>query len=104
MAVEAVMRGGRPTVMRGSRTATCGCRSKLTNAIFTSRSVSLMTAAPVTSDPVPAVVGSAGGQHDRRALGGVEHGAAAHGDDPVAPPLLEQPRDVVRDFDRRVHG
>ena len=59
MPLSAVTFGGQPTVSSGSTTANAGRRNGLRHDTFMCRSVSVKTAAADTSDPVPAVVGTA---------------------------------------------
>ncbi|OPY92390.1 MAG: hypothetical protein A4E73_01187 [Syntrophaceae bacterium PtaU1.Bin231] len=67
MPVAAVTAGGSESVIRESRTARSGRRWGLTKAIFRWRRWSLTTATSVTSEPVPAVVGTAtSGRSGRR--------------------------------------
>lgn len=51
--------GGQVRVRSGSHIATCGMRCGLEMPTFMTRSVSDRTATGVTSEPVPAVVGTA---------------------------------------------
>src|SRR5690606_21780583 len=55
----AVSAGGQPSVSSGSHTAVCGTRCGLEMPTLLTRSGSVSTATGVTSEPVPAVVGSA---------------------------------------------
>ena len=59
MPVAAVMAGGRPVISAGSSAATLGTSRVSTITILLLRSGSAITAATVTSEPVPAVVGTA---------------------------------------------
>ena len=58
IAVAAVMCGGSVSVILGSITAALGSRNDEVNGSFTDLVVSVMTATDVTSEPVPAVVGT----------------------------------------------
>ena len=59
MPVAAVTAGGRPVISVGSSAAISGTRRLSATIIFWPMSGSEMIAANVTSDPVPAVVGTA---------------------------------------------
>ena len=59
MPVAAVVAGLRPVISNGSSAAILGTRRVSTMTILLSRSGSAITAATVTSEPVPAVVGTA---------------------------------------------
>ena len=59
MPVAAVTPGGRPSVSLGSRATAAGSSLGSMMEIFTPACSSDTTAAIVTSDPVPAVVGTA---------------------------------------------
>ena len=58
MPVAAVMCGGMPCMTFGSSAAAAGTTRGSTTAAFSCRTGSVSTAATVTSDPVPAVVGT----------------------------------------------
>ena len=67
--LDAVTAGGHGTVSRGSTSATAGSISGLRRLAFTASAVEVSTAFAVTSEPVPAVVGTATYGTGRCAIG-----------------------------------